>query len=634
MTNTPASISEDTTPGSVVTFYSFKGGVGRSMALANIAVLLARAGKRVLCVDWDLEAPGLDRYFRAIPSSIQESAPDVSEPTLRGGLLNILEQSTPERLAPWQNYLSIRTAPDRSEVHYIRSGEDNSEYSERLPNFNCAEFFIKNQGGVIIEALRSEWKKAYHYVLVDSRTGLSDSSGVCTIQMPDLLILLIAPNRQNIDWCERIARGIRQGRQALPFDRAFLPIIPVLARFDVKEESDRASVALDEVTRRFKPYLADWLPVAIEPRDMMAWSILPYIPRYSFDEALAVEDEPTTGPDGLTFRYQLLSALIESRFRGVRDILAGVGVPGAALAPLLPPATELRAELRRDSSAMLRHRAAILERKVTDPLAAIEALETLAGFVPPGEAESLLGDALRILADPEVGREEEIPRLMLLRGKALADIGRGKEGEILLKEAITRSVEILGQDDARIAQAHEAYARFLLQQNRRHEAAENYTLAIKTYDAAANPDVSAQLNALNALAQVWQEIGRYTKAESPSRRVLDIREKTSGSEPTKVAEACGSLAKVLRHIVCYPEAEKLWRRALTIYEEAWGPEHVEVARACGNLARVLQDIANYAEAEPLYRRALIIYENRLGTKHPDVADACGDLALLLGELGP
>src|SRR5215470_3632439 len=50
-------------PGRIYTFYSYKGGVGRSMALANIGVLLALAGKRVLLVDWDLEAPGLELYF-------------------------------------------------------------------------------------------------------------------------------------------------------------------------------------------------------------------------------------------------------------------------------------------------------------------------------------------------------------------------------------------------------------------------------------------------------------------------------------------------------------------------------------------------------------------------------------------
>src|ERR1044072_5884513 len=50
--------------GRIVTFYSYKGGTGRSMALANFAWILAASGKRVLAIDWDLEAPGLHRYFR------------------------------------------------------------------------------------------------------------------------------------------------------------------------------------------------------------------------------------------------------------------------------------------------------------------------------------------------------------------------------------------------------------------------------------------------------------------------------------------------------------------------------------------------------------------------------------------
>ena len=49
--------------GKVVTFYSYKGGTGRTMALANVAWILAANGHRVLAVDWDLESPGLHRYF-------------------------------------------------------------------------------------------------------------------------------------------------------------------------------------------------------------------------------------------------------------------------------------------------------------------------------------------------------------------------------------------------------------------------------------------------------------------------------------------------------------------------------------------------------------------------------------------
>lgn len=47
----------------IYTFYSFKGGVGRSMAMANIAEILCRRGLNVLMVDFDLEAPGLERFF-------------------------------------------------------------------------------------------------------------------------------------------------------------------------------------------------------------------------------------------------------------------------------------------------------------------------------------------------------------------------------------------------------------------------------------------------------------------------------------------------------------------------------------------------------------------------------------------
>src|SRR5262249_13442037 len=59
--------------GTIYTFYSYKGGVGRSMALANVAALLARWGQRVLVLDWDLEAPGLEKYFERPTSRIDGS---------------------------------------------------------------------------------------------------------------------------------------------------------------------------------------------------------------------------------------------------------------------------------------------------------------------------------------------------------------------------------------------------------------------------------------------------------------------------------------------------------------------------------------------------------------------------------
>ncbi len=58
----------------IVTFYSFKGGVGRSMAMANVAEILAGLGYNVVASDWDLEAPGLERYVAPDKIEVERAA--------------------------------------------------------------------------------------------------------------------------------------------------------------------------------------------------------------------------------------------------------------------------------------------------------------------------------------------------------------------------------------------------------------------------------------------------------------------------------------------------------------------------------------------------------------------------------
>lgn len=667
--------------GTVVTFYSFKGGVGRSMALANIAVLLARAGQRVLCIDWDLEAPGLDNYFLATPRAMPSRKPSMPGPAKPGGLLDILESSTPRNLANWRDYVRRRTSADQVQLDFIGSGDDVPDYSARLGKFSWEKFFAKRRGGGdIVENLRKEWKAAYDYVLVDSRTGLTDSSGVCTIQMPDMLVLLFAANAQNTDWCERIAKGVREGRRKLPYDRAFLPIIPVLSRFDAREESDRAAEAMDRIAKQFAPYFADWLPRSVKARDMLNWGLLPYVPRYNFEEALAVEDEPATGAQGLSFYYQLLSRLILARLKTVRGILAGAAVPGAALPPLLPSASELRAELRSDSGAVPRYRGDILSRAEEEPLEAAEALETLAqvclGSSHPTEAEQLLGDAIRVLGGPAVAKTEEIPRLMGMQADVLADINRTTEAEARHKEALALAVETFGESDARTANARAAFARFLRKQRRNNEASEQFALAVQTYDASPAPSPSGLRRALEDWWGLLDELGQWENMTSVARRVWDgvaadgsskpadqasaldhyafalmrnghpheaaghfktalrLEEEASAEEdPISIGRALNNLAWALGEAGCYEEAESLFRRALVIAEKSLGPEHQIVATVYRNIAGTLRFAGRYGEAEPLFRQALAIAEKTLGAENSEAAAACGGLARVLSEMG-
>src|SRR6266516_2572082 len=83
----------------IVSFYSFKGGVGRTMALVNVGAALAMAGQRVLLVDFDLEAPGLDTF----------NLPKTMEPA--PGMVEFVSE-----------YLATDSAPDASLFIYESAG--------------------------------------------------------------------------------------------------------------------------------------------------------------------------------------------------------------------------------------------------------------------------------------------------------------------------------------------------------------------------------------------------------------------------------------------------------------------------------------------------------------------------------
>ena len=75
----------------IVTFYSFKGGVGRSMALVNVGEILADWGYRVILCDWDLEAPGLERYL-VDGRKAGGASPEIAGWLARPGLIDLLQE--------------------------------------------------------------------------------------------------------------------------------------------------------------------------------------------------------------------------------------------------------------------------------------------------------------------------------------------------------------------------------------------------------------------------------------------------------------------------------------------------------------------------------------------------------------
>ncbi|MGW7265883.1 FxSxx-COOH system tetratricopeptide repeat protein [Streptomyces sp. NPDC054842] len=305
--------------GTIVTFYSYKGGTGRTMALVNAGWIMASTGKRVLLVDWDLEAPGLHRYL----------GPFLIDPTLRDteGLINMMkafvgqvmrpgsaeppgeiavmeedELRSHARLSAYTTGLELRL-PSAGRLDFLPAGRMSPSYSADVTNFNWRNFYERWGGGAFLRTLREEMKASYDYVLIDSRTGVSDISGICTILMPDVLVDGFVLNHQSIEGGLEAAASVAASRQHP------IRILPVPMRVEGNEH-DLAEWGRDLARARFDPHLS-WLDE--EQREQYWGDVeIPYRTYYAFTEILATVKDRPSQPGTLLAALERLTAWITS----------------------------------------------------------------------------------------------------------------------------------------------------------------------------------------------------------------------------------------------------------------------------------------------------------------------------------
>lgn len=159
------------------TFYSYKGGVGRTLALLNTAKILAGRNHRVLVVDLDLEAPGIG-LAGATQSDLELGFSDL--------LLSFKEQ-TP---------LGIdRCCYPKEGLFFMKAGRRRGELAERLP-----ELVGKNSSpdpwNYFFEEAATQLRP--DFILFDSRTGRTNIAAVALLYLADAAFLLAGLNDQNV----------------------------------------------------------------------------------------------------------------------------------------------------------------------------------------------------------------------------------------------------------------------------------------------------------------------------------------------------------------------------------------------------------------------------------------------------
>ncbi|MBK9266420.1 MAG: hypothetical protein IPM54_42365 [Polyangiaceae bacterium] len=380
----------------IVTFYSYKGGVGRTMALANVAWRLAnKHGLRVLAVDWDLEAPGLHDFWGLTQEELANA---------RGVLDFLLEwRNAVRKKAPAPPNVRSSIIPITRRPHAPRfgslslliAGQLDSGFDARLAAFDWQEFYEKDRGAVAIETLRKQITEDFDIVLVDSRTGLTDTGGICTIQLPDGVVLLTAPNEQSFRGIEKIARGIvaapstqRGGR-----DTPHLWLVP--SRISVVEEVSLAEEWYRKYEAEFERGMKEGLWKKENHLSGLRSHEIPFRARWSFGEQLLHDASGVSDKEILARAYDQLAETLRHWQLG-QDMPAGlqVSTPGTSI-PILETRVqeaERRGDIRGMGEALLALGQELRKQEEHDKALAV--LERAAGIFLGREDRESYADAI------------------------------------------------------------------------------------------------------------------------------------------------------------------------------------------------------------------------------------------------
>jgi MinD-like ATPase involved in chromosome partitioning or flagellar assembly len=222
----------------IVTFFSFKGGVGRTTLLASTALQLAAEGKRVVAIDLDVEAPGLGSLLGA---------------TTRRGVIDFLVDHYATGVSDLDGLIAPATALDHDAllVDVIPAGNLDVTYFEKLArlDFVGSGLVEPDASSPVRDALRGLLEAISHrnpqpdYILIDSRAGLHDVAG---LSLHDLAHVDVLVGRDS----DQAYQGLELTVAALGLRRAFEDIRCVVVQ--TMAPDDTGTPEYDRITREYR----------------------------------------------------------------------------------------------------------------------------------------------------------------------------------------------------------------------------------------------------------------------------------------------------------------------------------------------------------------------------------------------
>ena len=193
----------------IVTFYSYKGGVGRTLACANFGIYLAKTGQKVVLADMDFEAPGLDsKFFSDATTNISNGLLDQISAFQKGLPL--------PSLSPIPIGLTEEVARSGGVLQLIPAGNYDSphKYYETLSSLDWNLLLRSEEGLSFWFELVSRIKTQFDpdVLVIDSRTGITEIGGLCTQVLPDTVLLLSSTSPESMAGTRRMYEIIKNSQ--------------------------------------------------------------------------------------------------------------------------------------------------------------------------------------------------------------------------------------------------------------------------------------------------------------------------------------------------------------------------------------------------------------------------------------
>jgi MinD-like ATPase involved in chromosome partitioning or flagellar assembly len=188
---------EQDRPYRVICFYSYKGGVGRTTALIQVAYILAKQGRNVVLVDLDIEAPSFHLIFKEWVDDPIHGVKYGLVDYLYERMVNVDPKDHKIKISDIFVPIHFDEALDGNIYVFPATKELSYEYIFKLTQLQSNIIFENKYMEEIMDSLEKSLK--FDTVFIDSRTGINQWGAFSLLGLADQTMLIASPNEENIE---------------------------------------------------------------------------------------------------------------------------------------------------------------------------------------------------------------------------------------------------------------------------------------------------------------------------------------------------------------------------------------------------------------------------------------------------